>query len=216
MATIAAVYTGFGLDNIVKGLFKEILPEHRLINIVDDAIIHSAIAEGRVTPNIYQRLMLHYKAAALSGADIILNTCSSVGRVAESARPFFEMPIVRIDQAMAERAVQSNTRIGVIATLNTTLNPTIELLEAEAALKKRTVEIIPGLADGAYLALVDGKPELHDDMLLKKARTMAEGCDAIVLAQGSMSRMEQALRDETGITVYSSPRLCLEKLKAQL
>jgi len=38
------------------------------------------------------------------------------------------IPVVRVDEPMAEKAVQTGTRIGVAATLATTLKPTTELI----------------------------------------------------------------------------------------
>ena len=42
--------------------------------------------------------------------------------------------------------------------------------------------------------------------------TLADA-DVIILAQGSMARMEEELRRQTGLPVYSSPRLCAEEIQ---
>lgn len=210
---VAAVYTGFGLDDILRPLFSELLPNHKLINLVDDEIIHAVRCAGKPTPEVYRRLFAHFEAASLSGADLILNTCSSVGEVAENCAPFFSIPIIRIDLAMAKTAVVHHDRIGVIATLSTTLNPTVALLRREAHTLGKELEIMCGSAEGAYDALISGDRAGHDECILKQARSLAENCDALVLAQGSMARIEEALKSAVTIPVYTSPRLCFEQIK---
>jgi hypothetical protein len=90
MATVAAVYTASAIVDPIKELFAEILPGCRLINIVDDSLIQDVIREGFVTPAVSQRLFYYYSAARETGAQVIFNTCSSVGEVADLARKFFD------------------------------------------------------------------------------------------------------------------------------
>lgn len=216
MKTVVAVYTGQGLADPVKNLFTQLMPEHRLINIIDDGLIHDVIREGQVSKAITRRLIGYYHQAAEMGADLILNTCSSVGEVADYARPMFDIPIVKIDESMASEAVSRYQRIGVIATLPSTLEPTVRLLHAQASRLGRTVQVAEGLADGAYHALISGSPEDHDRLILETAERLAADCDAIVLAQGSMARMERSLADQIGKPVLSSPHLGLLAVKAEL
>jgi len=65
-----------------------------------------------------------------SGADYILVTCSSIGAAVEKAAETANIPVLRVDQPMADLAVQTGKRIGVIATLQTTLEPTADLVRA--------------------------------------------------------------------------------------
>ena len=44
------------------------------------------------------------------------------------------------------------------------------------------------------------------------AREMNEGIDVLLLAQGSMARMEQPLADALGKPVLSSPERCMRAL----
>ncbi|OXM87434.1 Asp/Glu/hydantoin racemase [Paenibacillus rigui] len=216
MKTVVAVYTGQGLADPVKNLFTQLMPEYRLINIIDDGLIHDVIREGTVSKAITRRLIGYYRQAADMGADLILNTCSSVGEVADYARPMFDIPIIKIDESMASEAVSRFGRIGVIATLPSTLTPTVRLLQSQAERQGRAVQVVDGLADGAYHALINGRPEDHDRLILETAERLAPDCDALVLAQGSMARMERALADRIGKPVLSSPHLGLLAVKAEL
>ena len=96
-----------------------------MIHMVDTSLIEDVISTGRVPDAVNKRLWHYYESALLAGADLIFNTCSPVGDVAIDARSSLDIPLIKIDDAMAERAVRSATHIGVLATLSTTLDPTV-------------------------------------------------------------------------------------------
>ena len=149
-------------------------------------------------------------------AAIILNTCSSVGDVADQAAYFVSTPIVRIDRAMAQQAVRQGTTIGVVATLATTLDPTVRLVTTEGSAAGKSVTVVPVLASGAYDSLVAGNPADHDRLIKEAAIKVADTVDVFVLAQGSMARMEQSLADATGKVVLSSIRLGIRSVGSKL
>ena len=60
------------------------------------------------------------------------------------------MPVLRVDQPMADRAVATAQRIGVIATLPTTLEPTADLIRRRAAAAGKNIELDDALCDGAF------------------------------------------------------------------
>lgn len=215
MFTVGAVYTGPAIVEPLTKVFNEILPDSRLINLVDGALIGDVIAEGKVITGHARRLMHLYMTAVDGGADVILNTCSSVGDVVEPAKWFVPIPILRIDTPMAVAAIAEGKRIAVLATLPTTLAPTVRLVESEAAKAGKELEIVEGLAEGAFDALVNhGDPEKHDRLLMETALKAAKSADAFVLAQGSMARMEGTIAKETGKPVFSSIRSGIESLRA--
>ncbi len=207
MIKIVAVHTAMALVEPIGKLFKEHFPEAKVNHIADDSLIQEVIANNAVTPAVRRRLLAYYNAAADSGADLVFNTCSSVGGVAEIGNIVAPIPVLRIDNAMAAEAVRRGGRIGVIATLNTTLDPTAALLEAKAAEAGAKIKIVRGLADGAFQAGQSGDPETHDRLIRQAAERIASQVDLFVLAQGSMARMEERLAEVTGKPVLSSPKL---------
>ncbi|MFC5704019.1 aspartate/glutamate racemase family protein [Cohnella faecalis] len=216
MRTVVAIYTGQGLADPLKAVFKEVLPEVRLVNIIDDSLIGDVVRAGHIPAGVARRLVQYYHNGEELGADVILNTCSSVGELADGAGAYIGVPIVKIDQAMAAKAAAEYGRIGVLATLPSTLEPTVRLIAKEAGLLGKEVSLVKGLAEGAFDALVGGSPEEHDRILLETARRVCEEADVLVLAQGSMARMEKTLREATGKPVLSSPRLGVEQVKEVL
>jgi len=149
------------------------------------------------------------------GADAVLVTCSSIGRATAMAQAQFRFPVIRVDEAMAEKAVESGLRIGVAATLKTTLEPTLELLRETAERSGRTVKLIPALAAGAFEAVSAGDTAGHDRILLAALADLLPQVDVVVLAQASMARVA-ALLPAGGPPVLSSPELAMRRARAVL
>lgn len=213
---VVAIYTGLALAEPLRAVFQELLPEVKLVNIVDDSLIGEVIQAGQVPAGVARRLVQYFHHGEELEADVILNTCSSVGEAADAARSMIATPLVKIDDAMAAKAAIEYGRIAVLATLPTTLEPTMRLIRRKAEEAGKEIELVSGLAEGAFEALSGGRPEEHDRLLLETARRVAESAEVLVLAQGSMARMESRIREETGKPVLSSPRLGVEAVKAVL
>ena len=214
--TIAAIYTGAALVKPLSDLMKETLGDYKVMNILDDSMIADIIEAGGMTKAVKRRLYGYYEIACASGAELILNTCSSIGDAVYGARDFFPIPIIRIDEPMARRAIELTDSIAVLATLPTTLDPTIRLLQRCAQEAGKSIRTISALAEGAFPAITAGDAETHDRLIAETAKRVADSCDVILLAQGSMARMEKPLADLTGKTVLSSPRLGAKQIKRLL
>jgi len=212
MKTIVAIYTGKGLQEPLSALISKY--PFRQISVIDDNLIGEVVKAGRVTDEVKERLTKMYRAAAEMGGDIILNTCSSIGDAADEYAPKSAVPLIRIDEAMAETAVNNHARIAVVATLSSTLDPTMRFLSHKAKLAGKQTEVVSALAEGAFDALIAGDPQKHDEIISSTVANLKD-IDCFVLAQASMMRMEEKLREVAGIPVYSSPRLCLERLTAE-
>lgn len=212
MKTVYAIHTGFALVEPLKPLFAERLPEVRLVNVVDDSLLADVRAAGQLTVAVTRRLVGYGLQAAASGADAILNCCSSVGEAADLLAQLVEIPVVKIDDRMAQVAIETGSRVGVVATLPTTLHPTERLLRRKAAEAGREIEVRPYLAEGAFDALREGDEARHDAMVLGQIESAAARNDVVVLAQGSMARLESQLPADIPAVVLSSPRLGIEAL----
>ena len=216
MKKVVCVHTAMALVGPLTETFRELIPEAQVEHIAESSLIKEVIANNAVTPAVRRRLLDYYNAAADSGADIIFNTCSSVGDIADLGNSISRVPVFRIDRPMAERAVQEAQRIGVISTLPTTLDPTCRLLKNCAAEAGKEITLVEGLADGAFAAGQSGDSETHDRLIAEAAQRIADSVDLFVLAQGSMARMEQRLSELTGKPVLSSPVLGVLGLRKRL
>src|SRR5687767_10394078 len=211
---LALIHTVAGLVPRFRELAAELMPDVETFDIVDETLLRDATKEGRVSLDTARRLFAHLAAAERHGADAILVTCSSMGDAVDAARPFAGVPLLRIDQAMAEQAVQRGSRIGVLATLWSTLRPTAVLIERTAAQAGREAEVRHRLCDGAFEALRAGDTERHDSLVRDGLRELIGWAEVIVLAQASMARVVDTLSEEERRTpILSSPRLGMERVR---
>jgi Asp/Glu/hydantoin racemase len=212
---LAIVHTSTALVETLTALAKETLPGVGIINIVDDSLLPYAREQG-VDERLRRRMLNYYNGAIDAGADAILNACSSVGEAVDAARPFIPIPLLKIDEAMAEEAVRRGQRIAVLATVESTLKPTCRLLENIARDKGREVQLTPRLCEGALDLLLAGKTEEHDRALTTTALDSVPGQEVLVLAQASMARLAPSLQEKIPIPVLSSPGLALRRIAAIL
>lgn len=211
---LALIHTGSFLAPVFTEMCKEIMPDVQVFNIVDESLIKNTIEANELTSATSRRLATYIQSAEDAGADIILVTCSSVGPAVESARPFVKVPVLRVDEAMADQAVSMAQKIGVIATLPTTLEPTRALVQARADAQGRAIEITTYLCKGAFEAVSNGDTETHDRIVRDGLRQLMDQVEVIVLAQASMARVVDTLTEaEKIIPILSSPRLGIEATK---
>lgn len=213
---VAAIYTGRGLDDQVAAVAPELLGEVRLTSVIDDAIIFDINRAGGLDAATTRRMLRYYRNAADAGAAVILNTCSSVGELVALGRSIVEVPIVRIDEPMAELAVAGYGRIGVVATLPSTLGPTERLIRAKAEAAGKPVQVRAVVAAGAYRALAERDGAGHDRLVLEAVTALGGEVEVVVLAQASMARIREALEQAAGVPVLTSLRSGLEAVRAAL
>lgn len=171
----------------------------------DPTVLSDVIDHGEVTTNAAKRAMKMYFDAVTSGADIVYSICSSIGDVADAAQSAFKImgiPLIRIDENMAVQAIRKGKRIGVLATLSTTLNPTKRLIQRCAQEMGSEVELVDSVSDGLF-----GKSQAElEKTLVKAACEISDQVDVILLAQASMTLCAEAITLATGKEVFSSPK----------
>lgn len=208
---LGLVHTVSGLAPVFAELAQELLPETETVVIADELLLKRTVRDGGVDVVTRERLSAHVAALAEFGVDAVLVTCSSIGGVVDAIAPDAAVPVIRVDRAMAERAVMLGSRVGVLATLSTTLEPTAAVVGVAAREAGRDVTVIARLVDGAFAALDRGDRATHDALIAAELDRLAAEVDVVVLAQASMARIAAA-RPEGGAPVLSSPRLAVERL----
>ena len=128
--TLALIHTSPTLTPLFSTLCARYMPETTIFHMVDESLIADTIREGRLRRVTMRRLLAMIESAEMAGADAVLVTCSSIGPGVDLGQQLFDIPVIRVDEAMAKAAVRIGRRIGVMATLRTTLEPTHRLLRA--------------------------------------------------------------------------------------
>ncbi|WP_316814985.1 aspartate/glutamate racemase family protein [Pedobacter nyackensis] len=211
--TLGLVHTSATLVPVFQKLCSDYLPGVNVFNIVDDSLIKDVINRNELTKLTSRRVVDHVASAETAGADFILVTCSSIGSAIETAAGLTGVPVLRVDQPMADLAVKTGKKIGVIATLPTTLGPTSDLVKRRAAVAGKEIELTSILCEGAFEALMGGEPEKHDEMVAKALVELSAKVEVIVLAQASMSRVVDGLPEaEKRVPILASPALAIQHI----
>ncbi len=215
--TLALIHTSATLTPMFSALCERYLPETTILYMVDESLIADTIREGRLRRATIRRLLTLIESAESAGADAVMVTCSSLGPGVALGQQLFDTPVIRIDEAMAEAAVRMGRRIGVMATLSTTLEHTIALLREKATDAGVEIEIVASLCDGAFDAVLAGNTAGHDHILSEALKSEMNGVDVVILAQASMARVVTAMPGGTlSMPVLSSPELAVKSARAIL
>lgn len=193
---IALLHTGAVVISPIMEFVKRELPEATAINYLDDRIV-ADLGDSERAASVPVRIADLAKAAAEAGAEAILLTCSSISELAEATALEVGVPILRIDEAMADEAVARGDRIAVLATLATTCAPTTRLIEERAALAGKNPQIRSIVVDGAFAAVASGDRPTHDKLVAAAIREAAAEVDVVVLAQASMA----SAADVAGVSI---------------
>lgn len=213
MKKIAAVYTVPSVYASFPALIRETLgAETRLVNTVDEYLASDPAEKGVFTTVNLNRLLAILRNAELTQPDAIVVTCSTLSPPVETLRPLISVPIVTIDGAMLRKAVDTGSRITVVATAKSTVEPAWEGLRREAGKKRKAIDVDVVTLDDAYEAIKKLDRETHDRIVLEAAGRIHDR-DVVLLAQASMAHLEEQVHNACAITTLSSPGLCMEELK---
>ena len=196
--TVGSVVESFG------NLAKRVMPGVQIRHCVDENILKDLIEDGQLGPRTIRRVCQQVILASDSGADGVLLTCSSISPCADIASQLVDIPVMKIDESMAEEAVSLGTRLGVLATVKTTLEPTVALLNEKAKSAQKDIEITTVECAGAFGSLQCGDVNAHDKLLAEEICKLNRQVEVIVLAQASMARVAKSLGQRIQVPVLTS------------
>ena len=213
MKRIACIHTVYSVIQSFTQQLREGVPGDFLIHtLYDDFLATDPAMTGEFSETNHNRLRLDMQAQALTGADLIVVSCSTpLPLGASAAGRVFHPPWWPIDDAMVNEAVTLGSRIGLLATANSTVKPSSSALEAAAQAAGKTIDLQVVCNEEAINALKAGDQATHDRLVLEMAQSL-KPCDVIVLAQASMAHMEQEVARQTGIPTLSSPARCVAQI----
>jgi Asp/Glu/hydantoin racemase len=198
-------------------LCRDRLPDVKVTQIINESMIRDTIEAGRVRQPTIDALSTFAEACFKMGTELVMVTCSAIGPAVDLIQSQFRRPVLRIDEPMAEAAVAKGRRIGVAATLRTTLQPTSELLLRKAAESGKAVELVECLCAGAFDAIMSGDTETHDLLVCKAMIDKLGDVDVIVLAHASMAHVVDRLPPEAlTAPVLSTPELAMDYVRERL
>jgi hypothetical protein len=213
MTTIGFLHTSPVHVPTFRALVDELLPGAEVIDVVDEVLLAQARQLGtrdvRVIGGVADRI------AQLVATDAVVCTCSTIGGIAELVGHESDTNVVRVDRAMAERAVELAVggagRIAVVAAIESTLEPTRALLDEVMLTTGASVDVELSIVDGAWNRFEAGDHEGYLDAVAEALPSVAANVDVVVLAQASMA--PAVGRVDLAAPVLSSPRLAIEALR---
>lgn len=213
MKRLALLHTVLFLAEVFKKKIAVRYPDLDSFHVVDESLLPELMRSGGVmTPGLVRRLATQAGLARDAGAGLILFTCSSTSPAVDLVRPLIDVPIIKIDDPMATRAVQLGERIGVVCTAKTTFLPSQNLIRQHAARLGKNVRIEARLESAAFEAVMAGDKARHDELVKRVAVELSCECDVVVLAQASMAHLAPELNESLKVPVLAGPDLCVEAL----
>lgn len=206
------VHTGVAIADMFKPMIAENLPGISTFHIVDDSLIQDLLNAGQFSPAILRRFCRQVELAEEAGAELIMVTCSSIAPGVDVARKMVNVPVMKVDEPMAEKAVSLSNQIGVMATAKTTMEPSVKLVEEKAAEIGKQVEIKAILKPDAFDCFLRGRMDEHDRIVKEAAAELKGKVGVVVLAQASMGHLAGALEQIIGVPVLTSPPLAMNAL----
>ncbi len=197
---------------------QKMLPGVKIINVGNEAVqlnFMTAHHKGEACPpqiNIDKTEQYARDLFELYDVDAVLLTCSTMNRafrqVSEKMKEV-NVPVVQIDEAMMEEAVQAEGKILIIATHGPTVKSTQSLLQETADRLGKLVNFTGDTVEEAFELLGEGKIAEHNEVIAEAIRKIlnTEKIDIVVLAQLSMSVFSFSYPDpikEFGVKVLNS------------
>ena len=196
-------------------LTKAADPTVEVEHVVAEELLAEAQRVGASDPALTARVQQAMAKAASSGASLVVCTCSTIGGSAERTPTRGGFAVTRIDRAMADRAVVLGPRILIVAAVESTVQPTRELVRESALALHKQIEIEELLVPGAWPHFLRGDRAAYAAAVADAVRPASARADVVVLAQASMAPAAELLGD-LRVEVLASPVLGVESALARL
>ena len=163
------------------------------------------LATAELQHGVTAEIIASTQAALLAlcrDADAVLLNCSTLGVAVSGDFAGAGIPVVRVDRALAEAAVQRGGKVIVLCTAETTIGPTTRLFSEMAF--KSGAEVDVRLVPGAWAMFRAGDQLGYLAAIAEAAeRAYADGGSVIALAQASMAPAAPLVK--SGARPLSSP-----------
>jgi hypothetical protein len=128
-------------------------PHTPTLHRVEEALLAQARAEG-ITPALEGKVHQVLLELVAQGAKVIVCTCSTLGGIAETAQ--VGCTVLRVDRAMAQKALELGDTILLVAALESTLEPTRNLFIEVAEQAHQKVELLELCCKNAWVKFEAG------------------------------------------------------------
>lgn len=200
---LTILHTTLATTTTIPAMIRELYPdEFDVVNVLDDSLLNDIKCSGRMSASVIERFIQYACIAKNNGSDALLLACSSLGKAADIARELLDIPLYKIDEPMADQAVESGNNILVLGTVKSTLEPTSDLIRSKRKSQEQSITCIL-IPDVFELYEIDR--EQHDQRIAEVIQEHLNTYDVIVLAQASMANAIQYITQDREKIVTSLP-----------
>ena len=212
MPVVGFLHTASVHEGTFAGLVREADAAVTVVSVVDSSLLDRARRTGpddRVVRADVRRRLIELSDA---GCEQIICTCSTIGGIAEDIGRALGVTVMRVDRPMVEVAVELGGPILVLAALQSTLAPTLDLIDAVAGASGAgaDLDVRAEVVDGAWARFEAGDLDGYRTLVVDAIERVDDEVGVIVLAQASMAAAAAIAR--TYIPVLVSPRLAVERV----
>ncbi len=192
--------------------FRELWPEARVTNLLDDSLAPDLAAAGAITPAMIERFVALARYSEHCGANAVLFTCSAFGTAIEEAKRSVKIPVLKPNEAMMEETLAAGPHVALLTTFEPSIPSLMSELEQLASDRGIKLKVKTRTIPAAIKALQQGQGAEHDRLIVAAAAEMGT-CDALVLGQFSMARAAAGIPAAPGRTVLTSPHSAVKRLR---
>lgn len=201
----------------VRAAFEELWPDAQPVCLLDQSLYADFINADMTVPDVmpdeaYARIARLLRYSQECGADAVLFCGSVFGRLVEAGRDGMAVPVLTSYESMIEAAFAQGNRLGILATTPGTIKCLSDDITRYAQASALTYELVSGVADGAFEALLEGDRDRHDDLVVAAAANITD-CDSLMLGQFSMGLVPRKITPVEGRPVFTAPGTAVAKLR---
>jgi hypothetical protein len=197
---------------VFTGLLDELSPDDTAVHLVDTSLLTDARRRHGVDQDLRTRIGTRLQELSAAGAVRVVCTCSTIGAASEEIGRDMGVDVLRVDRPMAAVAVAGGERIAVVASVESTIGPTHDLLLETAEAAGRQVSIVDAPCLEAWGHWESGDQARYFATLATHLESLDDAFDVLVLAQASMAPVERIV--DLSALVLSSPRTAVVELVA--
>jgi hypothetical protein len=199
----------------INAAFAELWPEAERTHLLDDSLSRDRQRDGELTPAMVQRFIALATYAKGTGAQGILFTCSAFGPAIDEAGRVVGVPTLKPNEAMFDQALGMGRKLALVATFAPSIASMAPEIEAMARERDQPLELKTVHVPGAMEDLAAGRTDDHDRKIADAVASI-EGCDAVMLAQFSMSGAQRKAQGRSPCPILTSPVCAVAALRARM
>jgi aspartate/glutamate racemase len=196
----------------MEAAFREEFPEAEILHLLDETLIEDFRREGGLSIHSRRKALQMALTAQEAGVDGILVTCSTLSPSVDDFRPFLAIPVVKIDEPVIEKVVQTAAKIALLATAETVLKSVEPLLITKAREVGRKISVHRCIK-GEVWPLLQNDPAAFYRAIAETATEAARECQAVILTQVSIAPARDYVEEKSRDKIYASPGYAVQALR---